>query len=308
MQRNVVFMGSPEYAVPVLKMLASQYQVVGVITQPDQPVGRGRKMKSPAIKNAADNLSLKVLQPNRIKGDDFFQQLSAMTPDVIVVAAYGKILPKRILELPQYGCVNVHASLLPRWRGASPIQNAILHGDKKSGVTIMLMDEGVDTGPILTKQEVDILDMDTAESLSVKLAKSGAELLEKTLPDYFEGKIMAQVQEEEVATYTQMIKKYDALLDFNNDAAYLVRQVRAYYPWPISFFRWEDNLLRVVEASDNQTQNLDIGQRGIIDKYPCIGTSTTDLKLIQVQPAGKRIMSGKDFLNGARNWLKLAGI
>lgn len=301
-EKRIVFMGSPEYAVPVLKMLDDQYQIVGVITQPDQPVGRGRKIKSPPIKTAADELSLKVMQPQSIRDDEFFQTLSNISPDVIVVAAYGKILPKRILEFLEFGCVNVHASLLPRWRGASPIQNAILQGDKKSGVTIMLMDEGVDTGPILTKDEVAIDDSDTAESLSKKLAFCGAELLKETLPDYFLGKLNAQDQNESDATYTKMIKKKDALLDFEKDVAYLVRQVRAYIPWPISFFRWEDNLLRVLQASDNQTRELKIGQRGIIAKYPCVGTSTTDLKLEQVQPAGKRVMSGTDFLNGARNW------
>ena len=301
-KEQIVFMGSPDYAVSILKMLDNQHQVAAVITQPDQPVGRGRKIQSPPVKIIADELGLEVHQPASIKGDEFFQILSTIAPDVIVVAAYGKILPKSILEFPKYGCINVHASLLPRWRGASPIQNSILAGDEKTGVTIILMDEGVDTGPVLSKAEVEISHADTAESLTGKLSECGAELLKTTLPDYLEGKIQAQAQDESAATYTKMIKKKDALLDFDKDAAYLERQVRAYIPWPISFFHWEDNLLRVLQACDNHTHELSTGQRGVIDKYPCVGTATTDLKLLQVQPAGKRVMSGVDFLNGARNW------
>lgn len=299
---KIVFMGSPDYAVPTLKVLNDNYHVVGVITQPDQPVGRGRKIQSPPVKIMAEKMGLKIYQPNRIKGEDFLQTLSGLAPEVVIVAAYGKILPKKVLEFPKYGCVNVHASLLPRWRGASPIQNAILSGDQQSGVTIMLMDEGVDTGPILSKGDVAIADNDTAESLSGKLALKGAELLKDSLPDYLLGKIQAQKQKEEDATYTRMIKKSDALMDFSSGAKILERQVRAYYPWPISYFRWNDTVLRVLEASDNQTQVLSPGQRGILDKYPCVGTATFDLKLLKVQPPGKRAMSGKDFMNGTRNW------
>lgn len=300
--QKVVFMGSPDYAVPILEMLNQNYRVVGVITQPDRPVGRGKKIQAPPVKILAQSLGLPVLQPEKIKGDEFVQELSELKPEVIIVAAYGKILPKGILDLPKFGCVNVHASLLPKWRGASPIQSAILNGDASSGVTIMLMDEGVDTGKILAQSEVEIDKEDTAESLSQKLSLSGAELLAATLPDYLNGSIQPQAQQEEEATFTRMLKKEDGEIDFSRSLEFIERQVRAYYPWPICYFKWDDSLLRVIKAEDNRTQKLACRQRGIIDKYPCIGTANGDLKLVQVQPSGKRVMSGKDFLNGARNW------
>ena len=164
-------MGSPDYAVPILETLHENYAVVGVVTQPDKPVGRGKKIQPPAVKVVAEKLGLKLLQPQRIRGSKFLEEIKALAPDVIVVAAYGKILPKSILDFPAFGCVNVHASLLPKWRGASPIQYAIWKGDDESGVTIMLMDEGVDTGGILAQQPVKIDPAETAESLSIKLSQ-----------------------------------------------------------------------------------------------------------------------------------------
>lgn len=300
--KKIVFMGSPQYAVPILEALHEKYQVAGVITQPDKPVGRGKKIQSPPVKILAEKLGLPVLQPEKIRGNDFLQDLAALAPDVVIVAAYGKILPKAILDFPKFGCVNVHASLLPKWRGASPIQCAILNGDAATGATIMLMDEGVDTGHILSQREVQIEPDDTAESLSTKLSISGAQLLAETLPEYLAGNLKAVAQKDEEASYTRMINKEDGELKFTRDAAGLERRVRAYYPWPICFFKWNENVLRVIKAKINQTKELACGQRGILDKFPCVGTSTFDLKLLEVQPSGKRIMSGKDFLNGARNW------
>jgi methionyl-tRNA formyltransferase len=301
-RERIVFMGSPDYAVPILKLLNEHYQVVGVITQPDQPVGRGKKIQSPPIKILSNALGIPVFQPQQLKGEDFIQKLKGMTPDAIVVAAYGKILPKPVLNLPEYGCINVHASLLPRWRGASPIQHAILCGDEKTGVTIMLMDEGVDTGPILSQSEISVDSQETAETLSSKLANEGAELLIHTIPQYFSGRITIRQQNEEGITYTSLLKKEDARMDFAKDADYLERQVRAFNPWPICFFEWKSNFLRVIKSEVSNSKLLESGQRGIADKYPSVGTSTVDLKLIEVQPAGKRVMSGKDFLNGVRDW------
>ena len=295
-------MGSPDFAVPVLQRLNKTYEIVGVITQPDQPVGRGRKLQAPPVKFAAETLGLRTMQPDRIRGNEFMQELQTIAPDVIIVAAYGKILPKGVLDFPEYGSINVHASLLPCWRGASPIQYAILNGDARTGVTIMRMDAGLDTGPMLAKCALDIAEDDTAESLSEKLAVAGADLLEMTLPDYIDGKITAEEQDDSQATFTSLIKKQDALMDFTKAADELERQVRAYYPWPISYFLWDENVLRVIKASNNGTKSLSPGQRGIIDKYPCVGTTTNDLKLIAVQPAGKRVMPGTDFSNGARGW------
>lgn len=295
-------MGSPDYAVPILEMLHENYPVVGVVTQPDKPVGRGKKIQPPAVKVAAEKLGLTLLQPQRIKGNEFLEEIKALAPDVIVVAAYGKILPKSVLVFPRFGCVNVHASLLPKWRGASPIQYAIWKGDTESGVTIMLMDEGVDTGGILAQQSVKISPAETAESLSQKLSVTGAGLLRQTLPDYFMGGLNINDQNEGEATFTRLLDKADGELDFNQPAETLERQVRAFNPWPICYFRWNDNHLRIFKVEVSQTSSLAAGQRGIIGKQPCIGTSTFDLGLLEVQPAGKRIMSGKAFLNGARDW------
>ena len=200
-------MGSPDYAVPILESLNDDFDIAGVVSQPDQPVGRGRRIQSPPVKITAEELGLRVLQPAGIKKGGFMDELSKIKPDVMVVAAYGKILPGEILNFPKYGCINVHASLLPRWRGASPIQNAILAGDEKTGVTIMLMDEGVDTGDILSMNEVKIGDDDTAQSLSEKLSMLGADLLRKTLPEFIKGKIQPQKQNDKEATYTRLIKK-----------------------------------------------------------------------------------------------------
>ncbi len=301
---RIAFMGSPDYAATILEELNRCFTICGVITQPDQPTGRGKLIQSPTVKSYAESMGLAVFQPEKIRGDDFIVLLNDLAPDAIVVAAYGKILPKSVLEFPKFGCINVHASLLPRWRGASPIYNAILHGDEKSGVTIMLMDEGVDTGAILASREITIERQETTGSLTGKLSRLGADLLVQTLPEYFAGGIKPTAQPEKDATYSRLIKKEDGRLDFSNSAEFLEKQVRACLPWPVAFFEWEGNPLRILSAEVLQTSQLEPGQRGIIEKFPCVGTARLDLKLVEVQPAGKRPMRGCDFLNGARGWME----
>jgi methionyl-tRNA formyltransferase len=300
---KIVFMGSPEYAVPILQSLSEHFILSGVITQPDQPVGRGKVIQAPPVKEFAQSRWLPVFQPEKIGGEDFLELLKSLTPDAIVVAAYGRILPAAVLDYPKFGCINVHASRLPRWRGASPIHSAILEGDEKTGVTIMLMDEGVDTGPTLACSEVLIGPEDTTETLTRVLAEAGAELLIRTLKGYFEGKIAAIKQPGDGATYSRLLKKEDGRLDFTRDARFLERQVRACIPWPGAYLDWSGNRLRVWKASVLNGHVLKPGKRGVADKFPIVGTASTDLKLIEVQPAGKRILRGTDFLNGARNWL-----
>ena len=299
---KIVFMGSPDYAVPTLKMLHEKFNLAAVITQPDQPVGRGKKIQAPPIKTAALEMGLPVHQPEKVRGPEFMALLEDLAPDVIIVAAYGKILREDVLNYPPFGCLNVHASLLPRWRGASPIQNAILHGDKKSGVTIMRMDKGVDTGPIFEMGEVAIDPDDTAGTLSVKLAEAGAALLGEVLPKYFAGTISAKPQPEEGVTYAHLLKKEDGQMDFSKDALELERRVRAFNPWPICTMDWKNQPLRVLRAEVTEKRSSGIGQRIVMDKFPCVGTASVDLKLVEVQPAGKRPMRGSDFLNGARDW------
>ena len=302
-REQIIFMGSPDYAVPALKMLHAQFNLTAVVTQPDQPVGRGKKIQAPPVKTIAQELDVPVYQPSKVRGAEFMELLGTLAPDVIIVAAYGKILPEAVLEFPPFGCLNLHASLLPRWRGASPIQNAILHGDEKTGVTIMKMDRGVDTGAIFQMREVSIEPDDTAGSLSEKLAMTGAALLEEVLPKYLDGTISAQEQREEGATYAQLLHKEDGRMDFSKEAEELERQVRAFNPWPISYLEWKAQPLRVLRAEVTGKKSSGCGKHTIVEKFPCIGTASMDLKLVEVQPAGKRPMRGSDFLNGARDWV-----
>jgi methionyl-tRNA formyltransferase len=303
-RERIVFMGSPRYAEIILKKLHEKFNVVGVITQPDKRVGRGNNLQSPPVKIFSTDMNIPCLQPSKLSHENTLEFLSKWDPDLIIVAAYGKILKKNILDFPRYKCINVHASLLPRWRGASPIQSAILNGDLKTGITIMKMDEGIDTGEILTQRVIPINGEDTTETLTDGLAALGGQLLVTTIPDYFSGKISPHQQNEEFATYTKMIAKEDGLLDFSKKAQDLERQVRAYIPWPISFFPWNKVNVRVYKARMLESRVLSIGEKGIIGKHPCIGTANRDLQLLKIKIPGKKLIDGKAFLNGARNWLE----
>jgi methionyl-tRNA formyltransferase len=304
---SIVFMGSPEFSLPVLRLLARHYQVAGVVTQPDRPKGRGQTLTPPPVKVQALELGLPVIQPRRLIEPEAMGQLQAWQPDLIVVAAFGQILRPVVLELPRYGCVNVHASRLPRWRGAAPLPAAILHGDEQTGVTIMRMDAGVDTGPILTQRPLPILPNDTAGSLSEKMATLGAELLIETLPDYLAGQLVPTPQDETLATYAPMLKKEDGRLDFTQAAADLARRVRAFNPWPGAYTLWQGQILKIQRAhsvTDQQisTPNLAPGTPIIHGALPAFNTADGLLVLDDVQPAGKKTMPGKVFLMGARSW------
>ena len=228
-------MGSPDFSIPTLSGLIKNCDVVGVVTQPDRPAGRGKKLKSPPVKELTLEESIPVIQPKHLKDEGVFEKIKHWAPDIIVVVAFGQILRTNILELPTYGCINVHASLLPRWRGAAPIQAAIYNGDSETGVTIMKMDSGIDTGPILSQRSIEIYPGESAESLSERLSILGSGLLIETLKGYFDGAIIPHKQESGNATYAPMIKKEDGKLDFHKSAVELERQIRAYYPWPGSF-------------------------------------------------------------------------
>jgi len=299
---RILFMGSPDFAAISLRALAQKFNVVGVLTQPDRRAGRGKKLVSPPVKILADELDIPVIQPYRIKDDIAMDELRRFAPDLIVVAAYGQILRPELLALPRYGCVNVHGSLLPRWRGAAPIQAAILAGDDEAGITIMLMDEGIDTGDMLSKRALPIADDDTAETLFNKLAPLGAELLVETLPKYISGEITSQLQPEEDATYAKMLKKADGELDFSKTAVELERQTRAFSPWPSSFFEWEGKRVKVHRAKVDGRKSPGIGSKLKVAGATAIGTSEGILILVQIQPAGKKRMDGKSFLAGGRDW------
>ncbi len=299
---DVVFMGSPDFALPVLRRLAETYRVVGVVTQPDRPAGRGRTMTPPPVKSLAETLGIAVIQPRRLREPEAFAQLQAWQPQLIVVAAFGQILRQNVLDLPPYGCINVHASLLPRWRGAAPIQAAILAGDAQSGVTIMQMDAGVDTGPQLNRRAVPILPEDTAETLSGRLATAGADLLIETLPAYLAGSLSPEPQQTQDATYAPMLKKEDGLLNFDEAAAALERRVRAFSPWPGAYLIWQGEALKVHRAHVADHDARPAGRRLVVQGCPALATAAGVLVLDEVQPAGKKAMPGKVFLNGARQW------
>ena len=308
-------MGSPDFALPTLRLLAAHYPLAGVVTQPDKPAGRGRVLTAPPVKLLAQELGLPVIQPIRLREPEALAQLQAWQPDLIVVAAFGQILRPAVLDLPHFGCLNVHASLLPRWRGAAPIQAAILHGDAETGVTVMRMDPGVDTGLVLSQRAIPISPDDTAGSLSDKLAVLGAQLLIDTLPGYLNGTILPQPQAQAQSTHAPMLKKEDGQLDFTQSAEALARRVRAFNPWPGTYTLWEGQILKVHRAhavgagprpalTSVLTSAPTPGARLVHQGLPAIATANGPLVLDEVQPAGKKLMPGKVFLQGAKNWDK----
>jgi methionyl-tRNA formyltransferase len=295
---RIVFMGSPDFAVPSLQALAEAFSIVGVVTQPDREAGRGRMLVAPPVKQTALELGLAVIQPEKLRTPEPMAQIKAWAPDLIVVAAYGQILRPAVLDLPRFGCVNVHGSLLPRWRGAAPIQAAILAGDRETGITIMKMDSGVDTGPMLSQRGIPIAPDDTAGSVFEKMSVLGGELLIQTLPGYLSGEIQPKVQPDEGATYAPMLKKEDGLLDFTRPAEELARRVRAFNPWPGAYFEWQGGLMKVHTAHSVEG-HAEAGAQLLHQKSPAVGTGEGLLVLDIVQPAGKKPMPGKAFLAGA---------
>ena len=302
MSIRVVFMGSPDFALPSLRALVDRYNVVGVVTQPDRASGRGRELKAPPVKLLAQDLNIPVMQPQKLREPEAMQQLQAWNPDLIVVAAFGQILRKDVLDLPKYGCVNVHASLLPRWRGAAPINASVLAGDEETGVTIMKMDVGLDTGPMLSMEKIRIKPDDTAGSLFEALSTLGAKLLIETLPGYINGTVLPQPQPEEGATYAPMLKKEDGRLDFNQPAVELERRIRAMNPWPGAWFEWNGNILKVSRGAVSEAKGKEVGSRLIVEGRPAVHCADGVLILEEVQPPSKKVMPGKAFLSGIRNW------
>ncbi len=307
---RIVFLGTPAFAVPSLRSLCEQaasrgWQVAGVGTQPDRPAGRGKQLAQSPVKQYAIEQGLPVLQPASLRKDPAaVEALAALAPDLIVVAAYGLILPPSVLALPTYGCINVHASLLPAYRGASPITAAILDGRSESGVTIMLMDEGMDTGPALRQGTEPILPADTTASLSERLAEVGAALLVETLPAWLEGDIAPIAQDElpgEVSM-CRLIKKEDGQIDWTRPAAYIERMVRAYTPWPAAYSTWRGEVFKVLEAGV-AAGRAEAGRVIATAQGPAVGTGEGLLLLKSVQAAGKKAMPAAAFANGAQGFM-----
>ena len=300
---RVIFMGTPQFAVPTLQALIEHHEVVGVVTQPDGRAGRGRKVVVSPVKQVAMERELALLQPWTLNDADVVTRLAEWHPEVIVVAAFGQLLPASVLELPPYGSINVHASLLPRYRGAAPISAAILDGEPVTGITIMRMDEGLDTGPILTQSECPISPDETTASLTAKLAELGAQLLIEALDGWLEGAIEAQSQDDSAATYCDQLEKADGLLDWSQPAAYLDRQVRACDPWPGAYTTWQGRRLKVLRARPHPGWEGE-GQPGqILEMGEGIGIVTGQgaLELIEVQLAGKKPMPAGLFSRGQRD-------
>ena len=298
---RIVFMGSPEFALPSLESLAASYTIVGIVTQPDRPAGRGRVPRQSAVKSWILERDFPIAQPRRLKDPEAIEQLRTWNPDLIVVAAFGQILPPVVLDLPEWGCLNVHASLLPRWRGAAPIQAAILNGDAETGVTIMKMDPGLDTGPILSQQSTDILPDETGGSLTARLAVLGGELLSETIPQYIQGTLQPIPQDDAQATRAPMLRKSDGRLDFSLPAKQLALQVRAYEPWPGSFLMWGQRRLVIHRAHALEGEGVRPGNVHQVDGFPCVATGSGLLMLDVVQLAGRKEMPGDAFVRGAKD-------
>jgi methionyl-tRNA formyltransferase len=302
MSMKVVFFGSPDFAIPSLVSIHKEYDIVGVVTQPDRPAGRGKVITPSPIKVIAQQYGLPILQPNRLKDPGVVEQLLSWNADFYIVAAFGQIFRKNILEIPKFGLINVHASLLPRWRGAAPIQAAIIAADKLTGITIMKLDEGIDTGDFLTQQKVEIDPNETTGELSDRLSKVGADLLVKTLPDYFNGRISLVHQNEQDATYAGMIHKEDAILDLNEPAELLCRKVRAYQPWPVSRLELDGTNILIHKAESLMSFRKPAGGKYVYKNFPAVSTSEGLLILKVIQLPGKKPMDGKSFLQGNRAW------
>jgi methionyl-tRNA formyltransferase len=303
MEFNIVFMGSPEFSIPILEKLYERYPIKGVITQPNKPAGRGKILTPPPIKTLADSLGITVIQPIKLRDPQVFEILSSWKPDLIIVAAYGQIIKQNVLDLPKYGCINVHPSLLPRWRGASPIPYTLLSGDKITGVTIMKMDAGIDTGPILAQIEEKIRPEDNAQTLQDRLSAIGANLLLDVIPRYTAGEITPIAQDDSLATYSRLIHKDDGLLDYSVSFNEAINQIRAFTPWPGVRMVWKDAPLKIIQAHGKTSKITCPGERRIVDSLPAIAMKDGWLIFDQVQPAGKRPMTGSEFIRGARDWV-----
>lgn len=301
---KIIFAGTPDFAARHLDaLLASEHQVVGVFTQPDRPAGRGNKLTSSPVKVLAQTHDIPVFQPKSLKPEENQHLVADLQADIMVVVAYGLILPKAVLAMPRLGCINVHGSLLPRWRGAAPIQRSLWAGDTETGVTIMQMDVGLDTGDMLHKLSCPITAEDTSASLYEKLAQLGPQGMLLTLDLLASGNARPEVQDEALVSYAEKLSKEEARLDWSLSAAQLERCIRAFNPWPMSYFMIEEQPVKVWQATVLPYQNKQPGEIVLADKQGIqIATADGVLNLVSLQPAGKKAMSAQDLLNSRREW------
>ena len=298
---RIIFAGTPEFSVaPLQALLDSPHEVIAVYTQPDRPAGRGRKLTASPVKELALQHNLPVYQPETLREPAAQAELAALNADLMVVVAYGLILPKVVLDMPKYGCFNIHASILPRWRGAAPIQRAIESGDPETGVTIMQMDVGLDTGDMLCVLPTEITPQDTAQTLHDRLSQLGCSALLKTLEELQTQQLRPIKQDEDLVTYAHKMSKEEALIDWSQDATTLVRKIQAFNPWPVAFTQYQEQPLRIWQAeivpnSEKAAQK----QPGLVISVTKNGIEVAcgngSLRLVSVQPTGKKAMPAYDF-------------
>ena len=312
---NIIFAGTPDFAAQHLQaILNSQHNVIAVYTQPDKPAGRGKKLQASPVKQLSEKNNIPVYQPKSLRKEEVQSELKALNADVMVVVAYGLILPKTVLDAPRLGCLNVHGSILPRWRGAAPIQRSIWAGDAQTGVTIMQMDEGLDTGDMLHKVYYDILPNETSTSLYNKLAELAPSALIDVLDNLENGKFIAEKQDDSQSNYAEKLSKEEAQLDWSLPAIQLERNIRAFNPWPIAYFSTEDKdgnvqTLKVYQAEVLPHQDKPAGTILSADKNGIqVATVYGVLNLLQLQPAGKKPMSAQDLLNGRAEWFTIGKV
>jgi methionyl-tRNA formyltransferase len=304
---RVLFMGTPDFAVPSLRALATAkgIEVVGVVTQPDKLVGRKRVLTHTPVKRCAQELGLPVMQPVKVRGEDALADIRALRPDVIITAAYGQLLPQDLLDIPTRGCLNVHASLLPRWRGAAPIHRALMAGDEETGVTIMEMVLALDAGPIVTLNSTPIDGMDDVGTLHERLADIGARALVNVLPAYVRGEVTPIVQAQTGITYADRIRREDEFIDWMRSVAEVERHVRGLTPWPGACTRWDASVMKIWKAAIPSSHITDVAPLGTVQHIAPVGVVVRCadgwLHLLEVQPGGKRRMDALEWFRGAKS-------
>jgi methionyl-tRNA formyltransferase len=297
---TIVFMGTPDFAVPALQRLIAAHTVLAVVTQPDRPAGRNRQLQASPVKQAAEAAGLPVFQPEKIRRPEAVEMLRQWPADLFVVAAFGQILPQTVLDLPHLGSINIHASLLPRWRGAAPIQAAVRAGDAETGITIMRMDAGLDTGPILTQRAIPVAPDETGASLHDKLAVLGGDLLLDTLPGYLDGSITPQPQDDAQATLAPRIRKDEGHIDWSAPAQAIDRTVRAFTPWPGTFSFWDGKLLKIVAGSVAREATAHAAPGTVVSNHGALAIATGDGLYLptRLQLEGRAAASAAEFVNG----------
>ncbi|MFJ7970750.1 methionyl-tRNA formyltransferase [Psychrobacillus sp. NPDC096389] len=309
---NIIFMGTPAFSAPILRMLVEEgYNVQAVVTQPDRPVGRKKVLTAPPVKEEAVKLGLPVIQPNKLKGSPELEEIIKLAPDLIVTAAFGQLLPKELLDAPELGCINVHASLLPAYRGGAPIHQAIIDGQDKTGVTIMYMEEKLDAGDIISQSEIPIAHTDDTGLLFDKLSKVGSDLLKETLPSIISKTNNRVKQDESQVTFARNISREQERIDWNKSALDIHNQIRGLHPWPVAYTTLESQTVKVWKADTIQAKSKELP--GTVVKiesdYFVVQTGLEEaIRIDELQPAGKKKMTAEDYLRGVGSKLRIGDI